>query len=587
MKKVISFLLAAVLLMGMMSVSVFAASNEFAGGSGTESDPYLISTTAHLNNVRNHLNAYFKMTNDIVFAESDYETGGKFYNSGAFFAPIGANYDNAFTGVFDGNGYCVKNLLINISSTQSVYNGLFGYNKGTIKNLSVEEGIYLSQTTYADTCAGGIAGYNAGKIEKCYNNSIIMVVGGYGCYVGGITGYNNDGTVSQCYNSGIAYANSLYDNAFVGGIVGNNLNIITDCYNVGTVLAESPKEFAFAGGITGEDFYGTINQCYNSSDMVLASGAHRTCIGGILGQSSSTTFQNCYYADNLEKGCGNGTDAAVKCTLEQMAQQSTFVGFDFDNVWTFNTDVQPYPILKGMHYHTYADVCDETCNTCTFTRTAPHDFGEYVYNNDATEKKDGTQTSTCSLCGATDTITAEGTKWKNPFKDIKRSDFYYTPVLWAVNKGITTGTSNTTFSPNDACTRGQIATFLWRAAGSPTPKTNKNPFTDVKKKDYYYKAVLWAVGKGITSGTSKTTFSPNDPCTRGQIAAFLYRAASSPKPKTNKNPFTDIKPKDYYYNAVLWAVGNGITAGTSKTTFSPNDPCTRGQIATFLYRYYN
>ena len=206
----------------------------------------------------------------------------------------------------------------------------------------------------------------------------------------------------------------------------------------------------------------------------------------------------------------------------------------------------------------------------------------------ATTKKDGTKTRTCKVCGNTQTGTATGTKLQstNPFTDVKKSDFYYEPVLWAVNNGITSGTSKTTFSPNEACTRGQIATFLWRAAGQPTPSTSKNPFTDVKKSDYYYKAVLWAVGAGITSGTSKTTFSPNDPCTRGQIAAFLWRANGAKKVIAS-NPFTDVKKSDYSYNAVLWAVKNGITAGATKTTFEPGSPCTRGQIATFLYRAYN
>ncbi len=214
-------------------------------------------------------------------------------------------------------------------------------------------------------------------------------------------------------------------------------------------------------------------------------------------------------------------------------------------------------------------------------------YGKYVYNNDATTTKDGTKTRTCSVCGDKQTVTAEGTKIQiNPFGDVKKSDFYYTPVLWAVENGITSGTSKTTFGPNEACTRGQIATFLWRAAGCPAPKTSKNPFTDVKKKDYYYKAVLWAVGEGITSGTSKTTFGPNEACTRGQIATFLWRANGGKKVNAS-NPFKDVKKSDYYYNAVLWAVKNGITAGATKTTFAPNDACTRGQIATFLYRAYN
>lgn len=174
----------------------------------------------------------------------------------------------------------------------------------------------------------------------------------------------------------------------------------------------------------------------------------------------------------------------------------------------------------------------------------------------------------------------------NPFNDVKTKDYFYEAVLWAVDRGITNGTGTTTFSPNATCTRGQIATFLWRAAGQPKPKSNRNPFNDVKEKDYYYKAVLWAVGEGITTGTSRTTFSPNAPCTRGQIATFLHRAAGSPTPQTSKNPFTDVKDRDYYYNAVLWAVGEGITNGTSKTTFAPSAPCTRAQIATLLYRYY-
>ena len=236
--------------------------------------------------------------------------------------------------------------------------------------------------------------------------------------------------------------------------------------------------------------------------------------------------------------------------------------------------------------HTFDNDCDTNCD-CGYARKITHSYGQYVYNNDATAQKDGTKTRTCSICGDTETIIATGTMWKNPFIDVKKSDFYYESVLWAVNKGITSGTSKTTFSPNDACTRGQIAAFLWRAAGSPIPKGNKNPFQDVKKTDYYYNAVLWAVENGITSGTSSTTFSPNASCTRGQIVAFLWRANGSPAPKGSKNPFTDVKKSDFYYKAVLWAVENGITSGTSQTTFGPNSPCTRGQIATFLYRYYN
>ncbi|MCH5353401.1 MAG: S-layer homology domain-containing protein, partial [Acutalibacter sp.] len=134
------------------------------------------------------------------------------------------------------------------------------------------------------------------------------------------------------------------------------------------------------------------------------------------------------------------------------------------------------------------------------------------------------------------------------------------------------------------CTRGQIVTFLWRAAGKPEPKTAVNPFTDLKSSEYYYKAVLWAHENGIVSGTSATTFSPNQNCTRGQIVTFLWRSAKKPEPKTTVNPFTDVKSGEYYYKAVLWAHENKIVAGTSATTFSPNQSCTRAQAVTFMYR---
>lgn len=170
------------------------------------------------------------------------------------------------------------------------------------------------------------------------------------------------------------------------------------------------------------------------------------------------------------------------------------------------------------------------------------------------------------------------------FVDVPANAFYAKAVDWAVENGITNGVNPTHFAPNDICTRGHVVTFLWRAAGSPNPKTTTNPFQDVRQKDYFYKAVLWAVENGITSGTSKTKFSPNDACTRAQVVTFLWRYEKQQKPKSSANPFKDVTKNAYYYKAVLWAVERGITQGTSKTRFSPNDTCTRGQIVTFLYR---
>ncbi|MBQ9045368.1 MAG: S-layer homology domain-containing protein [Oscillospiraceae bacterium] len=170
------------------------------------------------------------------------------------------------------------------------------------------------------------------------------------------------------------------------------------------------------------------------------------------------------------------------------------------------------------------------------------------------------------------------------FYDANYTKYYAEPVKWAADKGITNGTSDYVFSPDAACTRAQVVTFLWRAAGSPAPRSSRNPFRDVQSGAYYYKAVLWAVEQGITNGTSDTAFSPNDPCTRAQVVSFLYRSAGSPRVSA-ANPFRDVTSGKYYYEAVLWAVKNDVTSGTTATTFSPNDTCTRAQIVTFLYRY--
>ncbi len=171
------------------------------------------------------------------------------------------------------------------------------------------------------------------------------------------------------------------------------------------------------------------------------------------------------------------------------------------------------------------------------------------------------------------------------FHDVSRLDYFYDAVKWAAENGIASGTGRYTFSPNAVCTRAQTVTFLWRAAGSPLPRYRVCPFTDVQPSDYYYNAVLWAVEQGITTGLNANTFGPDVTVTRGQVATFLYRAASAAKPSTF-NPFTDVKTTAYNYNAILWAYDNRITTGTSDTTFSPDAYCTRAQIVTFLYRYY-
>ena len=175
---------------------------------------------------------------------------------------------------------------------------------------------------------------------------------------------------------------------------------------------------------------------------------------------------------------------------------------------------------------------------------------------------------------------------QNPFTDVPENEYYYEPVLWAVNQGITSGLKPGLFAPEESCTRGQVVTFLWRAKGCPEPTTTTHNFTDLKENEYYYKAVLWAVENGITAGLKPTLFAPDATVTRGQVVTFLHRAEGTPSYSVD-NSFTDLKTGEYYYDAVLWAVENGVTSGLKPTLFGPEEPCTRGQVVTFLYRAYN
>ena len=241
---------------------------------------------------------------------------------------------------------------------------------------------------------------------------------------------------------------------------------------------------------------------------------------------------------------------------------------------------------EAAKYYVQCDNCDEvsTDKTVSVGNAKGHSFTNYVYNNDAKPGADGTETAKCDRCDATDTRTASGTaKPVISFTDVSSDQYYAEAVQWAVANEITNGMGDNKFEPDTTCTRGQIVTFLWRAKGQPEPTSNYNPFTDVPANAYYYKAVLWAVEQGITTGTSATTFSPDAGCTRAQVATFLCRAEGEPS-GSGYNPFVDVDTSEYYGNAVLWAVSTGITTGISATEFAPNAVCTRGQIVTFLWR---
>ena len=299
-------------------------------------------------------------------------------------------------------------------------------------------------------------------------------------------------------------------------------------------------------------------------------------------------------------------------------------GFTICNlhIWDEGTVVkQPTCVESG--------VCRYTCINCGLTHdesmapTGKHVFDEAVVIAEPTCTENGTIRYTCSLCHQETkdvTTAALGHVWtltevlcepeegqhgglaiytcarcgetkteqccaSEVFVDMPNvGNWAHDPIDWAYFNGITSGTSPNTFSPKKTVTRAEVMTFLWSAFGRPEPVGAEMPFTDVKRKAYYYQPVLWAVQQGITAGKTETSFAPKEGCTRAQIVTFLWSAAGRPEPKSTESPFKDVRKKNYFYKAVLWAVENGITAGTGENTFSPNAVCTRAQTVTFLYK---
>ena len=226
-----------------------------------------------------------------------------------------------------------------------------------------------------------------------------------------------------------------------------------------------------------------------------------------------------------------------------------------------------------------------TCTTCGYVDEeriwAEHTLTEKVIIQEPTMDSYGEYHMICGICGY---VEEEFPLYPldHMFIDVKPGEYYELPVCWAVYKEITSGSDAYHFNPNGECMRAQIVTFLWRAAGSPVVEA-ENPFTDVKETDFYYNAVLWAVENGITTGTSATTFSPTKTCSRAEVVTFLWRAHGKPG-SSAANPFVDVADTDFFHTAVLWAVENGITNGMDATHFGSLNICNRAQVVTFLYR---
>ena len=661
-------------------------------GSGTENDPYQISTAAQLKRFRNIVNGTGGQTQNLgacAVLTKDIDLGNEAWT------PIGKDNDNAYTGTFEGQGHTISGL--NISSNLT-YVGLFSAVKdGTIRNLTVEGNVSSNSSGGA---AGGIVGcaLNA-TIENCSNHC--NVAGNSSDVAGGIAGFNIEGAkIIDCYNVGKITLNKLV----IGGIAGNNSGTISNCYNVSTL----PDEPA-VGQIVGDNF-GTVENCYYLNT------ANNQAVGNFAGTVTNTTSKSAEdFADGkvlnlLKEGerCNNADPWADTCQYVDAAGLTlpVFKGqgdtHEHNGNWTSNGD--------GTHSRRCTCNAVETVNcsggtaTCTAKAKCADCGAEYgdtnlnhhgdklkhVVAKDATTSEEGNiEYWYCEACGkyysdagakneitqaetviskrhssgggstsgsssypitapgksengsvtisprsaekgdivtitvtpdsgyVLETISAtyrngndlkltdkgsgkytftmpasrvevkvtfmEDNSVLNFFYDVPNDAYYYEAVKWAAENGITGGVGNSLFGPNQPCTRAQIVTFLWRAAGSPVVNYAMN-MTDVAEDAYYGEAVRWALSEGITTGTGDGKFSPDATCNRAQSVTFLFRAIG--KIVDSKAEFSDVLADSYYANAVAWAVENGITNGIGDGMFGPDNSCTRAQIVTFLFRAY-
>lgn len=633
-----------------LSVQVFAAP-EWDGSSVEPQNKtvidgvfyYQISTPEELayiaQNGDSWLGYNYILTEDIVLNQEDltYDQDGNLTadtDSLNVWTPI-----HGFSGTFDGDGHSVSGVYVDTDDSA----GFFKTLEGSVKNLTVKnayikggnyvggicgfsdiEGDHIENCTFygaviGENYVGGITGktdgYAGALITDCTNYGDIWSVQGN---AGGIVGLGNiyTASVNNCVNRGQIYSEG--DN--VGGIAGDYFWLINECINYGNVTGGNcvggicgykvvpVDECKNYGDITGKSKVGGITGCcsadsdgadvYNTGKIT-----GETYVGGICGygagrnESSSFTLERAYNTGDVagNEYVGGLIGYMNRVDLSEGYSTGVVTGTGYvggiagssESVWGKGTVSDCYylktdEVNAGLYgFGNTGDIGDLE----NVTTAKEDEF--FCINPDKTFNVNGHSYSngydeSCDICGKLRTII----KIENPFTDISEGQYYYEPVLWALGKEITSGYTDTEFAPDYICTRGQLITFLWRANGCPEPERTYNPFDDIKDTDYYYKAVLWAVEKDITSGVSYWEFAPDQPVTRGQVVTFLYRAKGNPSYDI-ENPFKDVASGTYYYDAVLWAVENGITDGLSDTEFAPENNCTRGQVVTFLCRAYD
>lgn len=389
-------------------------------------------------------------------------------------------------------------------------------------------------------------------------------------------------TQGTLYYNGTAMTNSSYSGSFSSRTQITNLDNVTFVPYARTSAKSIPLTFTLSvtkyganGAVVNRDlkYTGTVAVSIVREDIKY------TAAPGDTIRFTDSDFLNYLRTQN---GFNSNYYSIDYVTFDQSAVNALNEGV----LYAYSTGFNAVKTTDKFYYTT-TSYNQNALSDVTFRASAYAKTGTTVYIPFTIYARYGTTgTGTRQVSG---TVAIKLAQTMN-FVDVKPTDYFYDSVKWAVNSNITKGTSATTFSPYKTCTRAEIVTFLWRAAGSKTPTITRNPFTDVAPSmgmDYYY-AILWASQNGIAAGTSATTFSPNATCTRAQIVTFLWRYSNKPAGYYS-NPFTDVNKAEHaaYYDAILWAVGKGITKGTTATTFSPYGTCTRGEAVTFLYRAVN
>ena len=705
-KRIGSVLLALALCLSLLPATALAAA-KYSGGSGTKDDPWQISSVEDLQTLASTINDGNAAGFDADAAAGGEGVAGNYY--GYYFKqtadldlssiedwePIGYSGSFYFAGNYDGDGHSITNAVSTgkVDSDGFATAGIFGWVAfGSVKNLHVKNANFVATGQNNYSYVGGIAGV-------CYGSSIIncSVVNSFleskrnsnnNC-AGSIVGYSTGGTFEKCAAENNQVKTMAYGGGFVGEVdddpsYGAGTSTFTNCYTANCSVSSKTDDVqgvSLVGGFVGEmtDSALTVNNCYVYRAMLSTEG---TAVPGIkatgvfaghLWGGSSIVDTNCFFgacgttenagtaSEKTEEEFRNGTVAGL--LGEAFAQVGDYPKIngpadyssvdaaiakanalnknsyqDFSAVEKAIADVvrdkniteqsQVDAMAKAIEDAIAALVKkpsssssssssssrpsysittpDKTENGSVnisstsakrgsiVTITVTPDAG-YVLDKLTVTDKDGKELSLTKKSDTeytfvmpagkveiTPSFVKQAEEPSRVFVDVKTGDYFYDAVLWAVEKGITNGTSAETFSPEDPCTRAQIVTFLWRAAGSPVVNYAMD-LSDVAGDAYYAEAVRWALSEGITTGTSADQFSPDATCTREQAVTFLWRAAGSPA-VSGESAFEDVGADAYYARAVAWAAQNGVTNGISQALFGTGSDCTRAQIVTFLYR---